>query len=86
MNDHIIDFIDIELDIIKMKIKLSQEKLIQALNAIENTLIQDTSFHKILHNLLDFLFFYTRVTSFDESVLRNLFNFLQILSELHSYT
>ena len=79
LDEYIIDFIDIELDIDKLEIHLSKDKHDRAIKAVSKVLFNDKTFHKFLKSLLDYLSFYARVISLRCSFLRNLFDFLSIL-------
>ena len=79
LDDYIIDFTDIELDIDKLEARLLKNKHDKTIKAISNTFIINKTSHKSLKSLFDYLSFCTRVISLEYSFLRNLFNYLVIL-------
>ena len=85
LDEYIIDFIDIELDIDKLEIHLSKDKYDRAIKAISKALFNGKTSHKSLKSLLDYLSFYAHVISLKCSFLRNLFDFLSVLA-MNLYT
>src|SRR5947207_4634202 len=51
LDEYIIDFIDIELDIDKLEIHLSKDKHDRAIKAVSKMLSNDKMFHKFLKSL-----------------------------------
>ena len=70
----LIDFLDLEIDIIIMKIYLSSNKYQYALFIIIDILQRKFIFFHILEKLFSFLSFYYAIISFDKSFLRQIFN------------
>lgn len=64
-DDYIIDFIDIEFDIDKLKICLLKDKHDKTFRIIINILITNIISHKTLENLLKYLSFYIYIISFE---------------------
>ena len=86
MDDYVVDFTGIELDIDKMEARLPQDKHNHASTVVQHLLQRGSMSSKDLQNILDFLSFCIRVISLVRSFLRNLFNFLQSMSHIHPYS
>ena len=80
LDEYIIDFIDIELDIDKLEIRLSKDKHDRAIKVVSKVFFNDKMFHKSLKNLLDYLSFCACVILLKCVFLRNLFDFLSVLA------
>src|SRR5947207_2460758 len=80
LDEYIIDFIDIELDIDKLETRLLKDKHDKAIKVVSKALFNSKISHKFLENLLDYLSFCAYVILLRYSFLRNLFNFLSILA------
>src|SRR5947207_6277493 len=76
LDEYIIDFIDIELDIDKLEIHLSKDKYDKAIKAISKAFFNGKMYHKFLENLLNYLSFCAWIISLRHFFLRNLFDFL----------
>ena len=85
LDEYIIDFTNIELDIDKLETHLSKDKHNKAIKAISEALFYGKTSHKSLKSLLDYLSFCARVISLRCSFLRNLFDFLSVLA-MNLYT
>src|SRR5947207_7788373 len=85
LDEYIIDFTGIELDIDKLETHLSKDKYDRAIKAISETLFNGKTSHKSLKSLLDYLSFCACVISLRCFFLRNLFDFLSVLA-MNLYT
>ena len=80
IDEYIIDFINIKLDIDKFEIYLSKNKYDKVIKVVSKAFFNDKISHKSLKNLLDYLSFCVHVISLKYSFLRNLFDFLSVLA------
>ena len=65
LNDYIINFIDIKLDIDKLEVYFLKDKYNKAFKVVINILMINITFHKVLENLLKYFSFYARVISLE---------------------
>ena len=79
----IVEFLDIELDIILMKTRLSIAKLEKTRNAVIISLEKRYILHSNLKSLVRFLFFVAKVVISKRAFLRRLFDALQSDVQLH---
>jgi len=79
----VVNFLGIELDSDAMEARLPQDKRERALAGVQNLLVKGSVSHHSLEKLLGFLSFCSRVVPLGRPFLRNLFNLLRKLSQLH---
>ena len=72
----LVDFLNLEIDIMTMKTHLSSDKHQYMLFIIIDILQRKLIFFHIFKKLLDFLSFYCAIISFDKSFLQQIFNLL----------
>ena len=80
LDGYIVDFIGIELDTDKLEARLPKDKHDRAIKAVHEALAHGKSSHKSLESLLGYLSFCARVIPLGRPFLRNLFDFLSVLS------
>jgi len=80
IDGNVVDFTGIELDSIRMEARLPSDKHQRALRAVNDTLRKGSVSFITLHSVLEFLSFCARVIPLGRPFLRNLFNFLNLIS------